>query len=246
MKRDQVFRALRPFQDAGIELDIVQLTPSASTTPSPTTCLTDLPTSVGIRSGRSAEVGGRDLDGHRHDRPGGHQRLSRLAAEHSDGRQPLHQAADQGTEADVRQGGASEAKRRQAEDPKAVFQAMRPVFNDLVQELQRSIGYFRSIDRRARSRMASSWAMRCVYPACNRTSKRTWRSPSRRVQEFEHLTGSSVISTPKFKDNLLSFAVSYGLCIQGLGKGRLSTNLIPRELVTSRLIRHKKPWACWH
>ena len=63
------------------------------------------------------------------------------------------------------------------------------------------------------------------------------------MQEYEHLDGPSVITTPKFKDNILSFAVSYGLCIQGLGKGRLSTNLIPRELVTSRLIRHKKPWA---
>jgi type IV pilus assembly protein PilM len=29
MKREQVFRALRPFRDAGIELDIVQLTPIA-------------------------------------------------------------------------------------------------------------------------------------------------------------------------------------------------------------------------
>src|SRR6202012_5934970 len=27
MKRDQVFRALKPFEDAGIEVDIVQLTP---------------------------------------------------------------------------------------------------------------------------------------------------------------------------------------------------------------------------
>src|SRR5262245_4543979 len=29
MKRDQVFRALRPFTDAGIEIDIIQLTPLA-------------------------------------------------------------------------------------------------------------------------------------------------------------------------------------------------------------------------
>ncbi len=37
--------------------------------------------------------------------------------------------------------------------------------------------------------------------------------------------------------------MSYGLCLQGLGKSRLSTNLIPRELLTARLIRRKKPWA---
>ena len=37
-----------------------------------------------------------------------------------------------------------------AEDPKAVFQAMRSVFNDLVTEIQRSIGYFTSINRNAK------------------------------------------------------------------------------------------------
>ena len=37
-----------------------------------------------------------------------------------------------------------------AENPKAVFQAMRPVFNDLVTEIQRSIGFFTSINRNAK------------------------------------------------------------------------------------------------
>ena len=37
-----------------------------------------------------------------------------------------------------------------AEDPKAVFLAMRPVFNDLVQEVQRSISFFQSVDRTAK------------------------------------------------------------------------------------------------
>jgi type IV pilus assembly protein PilM len=39
---------------------------------------------------------------------------------------------------------------RQAEDPKAVFQAMRPIFNDVVTEVQRSIGFFQGLDRKAK------------------------------------------------------------------------------------------------
>ena len=39
-----------------------------------------------------------------------------------------------------------------APDPKAVFQAMRPVFNDYVSEIQRSIGYFGSVNRSAKIR----------------------------------------------------------------------------------------------
>ncbi|MCP4507090.1 MAG: pilus assembly protein PilM, partial [Fuerstiella sp.] len=37
-----------------------------------------------------------------------------------------------------------------APDPKSVFQAMRPVFNDYVTEIQRSIGYFGSVNRAAK------------------------------------------------------------------------------------------------
>jgi type IV pilus assembly protein PilM len=37
--------------------------------------------------------------------------------------------------------------------------------------------------------------------------------------------------------------VCYGLVLQGMGASTLSTNLLPREIVTDRLIREKKPWA---
>ena len=35
----------------------------------------------------------------------------------------------------------------------------------------------------------------------------------------------------------------YGLCLQGAGLSKLSTNLLPREILTQRLIREKKPWT---
>ena len=37
--------------------------------------------------------------------------------------------------------------------------------------------------------------------------------------------------------------VCYGLCVQGVGKGTLATNLLPEEIFQDRLIREKKPWA---
>ena len=63
------------------------------------------------------------------------------------------------------------------------------------------------------------------------------------VDGYKKLTGSAVTASPAFKENLLSYGVCYGLCVQGLGKGRLSTNLLPREIIKDRLIRAKKPWA---
>ncbi len=52
-----------------------------------------------------------------------------------------------------------------------------------------------------------------------------------------------MLATPAFKDNILSFGVCYGLCLQGLETGGLRTNLLPRQISMDRLIRRKKPWA---
>ena len=243
MKRDQVFRAIRPFRDAGIELDVVQLTPIAIYNAVVYGVLEDLPsvadydpddppksvavismgtdtTDLVVTNGfriwqRSIPIGG----SHFTKQLTKEMKLTFAKAEH------LKRNA------------------RQAEDPKAVFQAMRPVFNDLVQELQRSLGYFRSIDRRAVINQAIALGNAMLLPGLEPYIEKNLDLPVKRIHEFRHLEGSSVISTPKFKDNILSFPVSYGLCIQGLTKSRLSTNLIPREMVTSRLIRRKKPWA---
>ncbi len=37
--------------------------------------------------------------------------------------------------------------------------------------------------------------------------------------------------------------MAYGLALQGLSRGVLRTNLIPKEIVKDRIIREKKPWA---
>src|SRR5262249_38462941 len=63
------------------------------------------------------------------------------------------------------------------------------------------------------------------------------------IQSCNRLGGASVFSAPSFKDNVLAFSTCYGLCLQGLGKAKLATNLLPREILTQRLIRAKKPWA---
>ena len=62
------------------------------------------------RSPRAAAFGGARVDGRRRHRPRHHQRPADLAAEHADRRQQLHQGPRSGPEADLRQGGATEAQ----------------------------------------------------------------------------------------------------------------------------------------
>ena len=242
MKRDQVFRTIRPLVDAEVELDIIQLTPlciynavafdllseqdqqdydpdnapESLVVLSMGTDTSDLVVTNGFRVWqRSIPLGGN----HFTKQLMKDMKLTFAKAEH------LKRNA------------------REAEDPKAVFQAMRSVFGDLVTEVQRSIGYFQNIDKTAKVGRVIVLGNAARLPGLPQYLGKNLGNEVVSLASFDRLTGSSVTSSPAFKDNVLSFAVCYGLCLQGVGRAKLSTNLVPREIIVQRLIRRKKPWA---
>lgn len=243
MKREQVYRAMKPFQEVGVELDIIQLAPlsiynfvaydilgeslaAADYDPdnppaslvvlSMGTDTTDLVITNGFRVWqRSVPLGGN----HFTKQLTKELKLTFAKAEH------LKRNA------------------RQAEDPKMVFQAMRPVFNDLVTEVQRSIGYFQGIDRKAKIGGVVILGNAVKLPGLQQYLTKNLGYDVKPFDSFTRLQGNAVISAPAFRDNQLSFGVCYGLCLQGVRGSRLRTNLVPREIMTDRLVRSKKPWA---
>ncbi|MDX1945260.1 MAG: pilus assembly protein PilM [Pirellulaceae bacterium] len=243
MKREQVAKALTPYNVANIEVDIIQLAPIAiynyigydvakglkdgeeynSEAPPPSTVVlsigtdtTDLVVTNGFRVWqRNIPLGGN----HFTRQLSKDLKLTFAKAEHLK-RNP-----------------------KQAEDPKAVFQAMRPVFADLVTEMQRSIGFFQSLDRKAKIEKVVMLGNTVKLPGLVQYLGKHLGYPIQEIESFGKLSGAAVVTSPSFKDNLLAFGACYGLCLQGLGKGKLSTNLLPREIVVQRMIKAKKPWA---
>ncbi len=130
-----------------------------------------------------------------------------------------------------------------AADPKAVFQAMRPVFNELLTQLQRSIGYFSNLERSAKIGRIVALGNAMKLPGLRRYLAQSLGYDIERVQSFQGLVGSQVLSSPIFKENAICYGICYGLTLQGLEKPGLHTNLLPKEIVKDRLIKRKKPWA---
>lgn len=243
MKREQVHRALDPFQKAGIEVDFVQLTPLALYNYLVFDQLTDLPPAdeydpenpppsvVVLSMGTDAT----DLvitNGYRV-----WQRSIPLGGNH------FTKALTKELKLTFAKAEHLKRNAMSAQDPKAVFQAMRPVFNDLLTEIQRSIGYFTTIDRNAEIGRVVALGSGMKLPGLRRYLAQSLGYDVVRVESFRGLTGSEVVGTGAFKDNLISFGVAYGLALQGLSRGVLRTNLIPKEIVKDRIIREKKPWA---
>jgi type IV pilus assembly protein PilM len=238
MKRDQVAKALRPFNEAKIEVDVVQLAPlavynyiifdrlqgaSEEGGPPPSvvvlsmgTDTTDLVVTNGFRVWqRSIPLGG----SHFTKALTKELKLTFAKAEH--------------------------VKRnvQQAEDPKVVFQAMKNVFNDLVTEVQRSINFFKSVDRNAKIGQIVALGNAMKLPGLQKFLSQHLGFEVETISSYRGLVGDGVVDAPAFKENLPSFAVVYGLGLQGLDRGRLRTNLMPREIIKTRIIRAKKPWA---
>ena len=123
-----------------------------------------------------------------------------------------------------------------------IFQAMRPVFADLVQEIQRSIGFYTSLHRETRFKRLVGLGNGFRLPGLQKFIEQNINVNVTRVDAFNKLTLSTSVNAPAFQENVPALAVAYGLAVQGLGKERVSTNLLPEEIVRFRLWKKKRPY----
>jgi type IV pilus assembly protein PilM len=130
-----------------------------------------------------------------------------------------------------------------APDPRSIFTAMRGVFNDFASEINRSIGFYSSVNRTAKIAKVVGLGNGFKLPGLQKFLQQNLSHEVEKLEGFQRMVGDDVKTAPQFQENLPSFAVAYGLGIQGLNRSGLRTNLLPPEIEQVRLIRAKKPWA---
>jgi type IV pilus assembly protein PilM len=243
MKREQAYRQLKPFDDVGLEVDKIQLAPLSLY-------------NMLVYDRLSERIEGETFDA---DNPPPSSVILSLGTDSTDlivtnGFRIWQRSMPLGGNHFTRQltkdlkltfAKAEHLKRnaREAEDPKLIFQTMRPVFNDLVTEVQRSVGFFQSINKKAKIEQLILAGNTVKLPGLAAYLGKNLGYDVHTLEGFQRLGGSEVTSAPAFKDNVFSYGVCYGLCLQALGRGPLTTSLVPKEILTERLIRAKKPWA---
>ena len=240
MKREQVFKALAPLMQAGIEVDILQLAPVALANmvtfdqlPDPATVDPEQPpasivlVSMGVDSTDIVVTNGLRI----------WQRSMTL------GGSSFTKALVQGMKLTFAKAEHLKRNAVRAEDPKTVFKVMRPVFNDFTAELQRSLNYFTGTDRTAKIGKVLMLGNATKLRGLTDFVGKQLNLDVQRLETFRGLDGSAVTSAPAFRENRLAFGTAYGLALQGAGGASVRTNLLPREIVLERMIEAKKPWA---
>src|SRR5579864_5659235 len=234
MKRDQINRAILPLAVAGIEVDIVQMGPIA---------LYNYVTYDRLKGGSEKgsvvllDVGADNTDLIITDGNRIWQRNVPIGGNH------FTRALTKELKLTFAKAEHLKRNATKAPDPRAVFTAMRSVFNDLASEINRSIGFYSSVNRTAKILKIVGLGNGFKLPGLQKFLQQNVNYEIEKLEKFIRLVGDEVTTAPQFQENLPSFAVTYGLALQGLGRSQLRTNLLPQEIEQVRMIRRKKPWA---
>jgi len=237
MKREQVYKALAPLTDAGIDVDVLQLSPVALANmlvfdqlPDPATAdpmnppdsivlvssgvdTTDIVITNGFRIWqRSMPIGGNAFT----------------------------KAIVQGMKLTFAKAEHLKRNAVKAEDPKMVFKVMRPVFNEFASELQRSLNYFTGTDRNAKIGKVYLLGNAVKLRGLSDFVSKQLQIDVQRLESFRGLDGPGA-SSSAFRENKLAFGTAYGLAVQTVGDATIRTNLVPPAILRDRLIEAKKP-----
>lgn len=139
---------------------------------------------------------------------------------------------------------AEELKRTAASNKYArqIFHAMRPVFADLVSEVQRSIGFYTSVRREAEIARILGMGNAFKLPGLQKFLAQNLQLEVEKLSGFNKLITVGLGDRPEYTDNVMSFAVAYGLALQGLGLAPVTSSLLPPEIRKTLLWRRKRLW----
>ncbi|MEM9373034.1 MAG: type IV pilus assembly protein PilM [Planctomycetota bacterium] len=138
----------------------------------------------------------------------------------------------------------AEKLKREAEQTKHakhVFQAMRPVFGDLAQEVQRSIGFYQSVHPDADLKRLIGLGSTFKLPGLRKYLKQQLQLDVYRIEQFKKLE----LDGPQggeFQAASLNLTTAYGCALQALGTAPLRANLMPVPVLREAMWKRKVPY----
>ncbi len=138
----------------------------------------------------------------------------------------------------------AEKLKREAESSKHarhVFQAMRPVFMDLAQEIQRSLGYYASLHKDANLVRLIGLGSTFELPGLRRYLKQQLQMDVYRLDEFKRVNLAED-QKQAINKSALQMTTAYGMAVQGLGMDTIKANLMPSAIIRDSMWRKKKWW----
>src|SRR5205085_7785139 len=105
---------------------------------------------------------------------------------------------------------AEHLKRNATKSPdlKKILASLKPVLNDFVGEVQRSLGYFTNTHKEAQIEYMVGLGNAFRLPGLQKFLAEKLQLEVRKLPKLERVTGHSVLNAPLFSENLLTYPVA--------------------------------------
>ncbi len=123
-----------------------------------------------------------------------------------------------------------------------IFQHMRPVFADLVAEIQRSIGFYASVNREVKISKIFALGGTFKLPGLQKYLQQNLQLPVERIDSFSAGAPADPKHAAIFGDNLLSIVSAYGLALQAMNATTVTSSLLPAAIQRERMWQEKTKW----
>lgn len=121
-----------------------------------------------------------------------------------------------------------------------IFQAMRPVFADLIQELQKTLGFYQTLSPGADISRMIGLGSSFRLPGMQKFLRQQLQMEVTRLDGFRRISAEGKQGAD-LAEHALNLGTAYGLALQGLGMEQVHANILPRRIVQRRLWRAKQP-----
>ena len=124
---------------------------------------------------------------------------------------------------------------------KQLMHAMRPVFDDLLQEVQRSMGHYQSLHPDKPVSQVIGLGSTFRIPGLRKFLSDQLGVEIRRLEEFEKIKVEGSAASD-FAANAMNLSTAVGLALQGLGLTEISINLSPVGSLREQVWGRKNKW----
>ena len=124
---------------------------------------------------------------------------------------------------------------------KQIMTAMRPVFGDLIGDVQKSLQFYESQNRGVKLRNVIGMGSTLKIPGLRKFIGLQLNLEVERLDHFERISVEGPASAD-FSQHIVAFGVAYGLALQGLGMATVDVNLLPVANVRQQVWSKKTRW----
>ena len=138
---------------------------------------------------------------------------------------------------------AENLKRNMERSKKAaeIFEALRPSLRSLLDEIQRSAGYYRSLHKSAKFVKLIGFGAGFRMYGVQRFLEAGLAYPAVAFEKTNNIVVDGAVNLQFFKKSAPAFGAALGLVVQGLGLAGINTTLMPPAILKERILKKKQP-----